>query len=521
MKKKLTDNLFLKILSVVFAFILWLVVVNINDPDITRIVTGIPITIINEEKITGQGLGQIYYIESPSSQYGSVMVKGARSIVDDLKPTDIKATVDFGDVSSVGAVTVNYTLPDGVTLVTKRVETMRISIEAMKVDTFGVEIVTKGNTADGYLIGDSKVSPNRVRITAPESILDSIKNVTVEVDIDGMSTDITKQAVLHLYDGNGKEIDYTKNSNITINMTTLNVSIGMLRAQSKPLALEVTGEVKDGYRYLGMSCNVAQVAVKGLPSKVSSFSTITIPASSGILDISELTEKTEITIDLTRYLPEGVSLFNDSDRYVTVTLDVQPLYRKDFYLVMDNIQIENQPEDMDLTFPATTTVATIEGLYEEVDAVTIGGLAPRVDLSGLSDGVHRVKVSLTIPEGIELLNSVDIYVMLTKRVEETSEETSQETSEEISEEETKEVIQENTSNGETEEQLSVLHPSVDEQETSESVESQENTESTENSNPIDHTQTTKSSETSGELENTENSSSNMPAETESSSVAEP
>ena len=124
MKKNLTNNLFLKILSVVFAFILWLVVVNINDPDVPRTISGIPITIINEEKITGQG--QIYYIESPSSQNGSVTVKGARSIVDNLKPTDIKATVDFGNVSSVGAVTINYTLPDGVSLVTKRTEVMRI-----------------------------------------------------------------------------------------------------------------------------------------------------------------------------------------------------------------------------------------------------------------------------------------------------------------------------------------------------------------------------------------------------------
>ena len=122
MKKKLTNNLFLKILSVIFAFFLWLVVVNIDDPDVTDIIVGIPITIINEEKITEQG--QIYHIEFPVNQSGSIIVKGARSIVDKLKPSDIKATVDFSDVSSVGAVTINYTLPDGVQLVTKRVEMM-------------------------------------------------------------------------------------------------------------------------------------------------------------------------------------------------------------------------------------------------------------------------------------------------------------------------------------------------------------------------------------------------------------
>lgn len=423
MKKNLTNNLFLKILSVVFAFILWLVVVNINDPDKTSSILGIPITIINEEKITGQGLGQIYYIESPSSQTGSVVVKGARSIIDNLKPTDIKATVDFGNVSSVGAVTINYTMPDGVSLVAKRTEVMRIVTEAMKTDTFDVSIMPKGSTADGYLLGDSKVSPSRVRITAPESVLNSIKNATVEIDVDGVSTDIVSQATLHLYDGNGTEIAYEDNSNITISATSLIVGIEMLRTQIKPLEIEIAGEVQDGYRFLGMNCEVTGVAVKGLSSHVMSFTAISVPASSGQLDLSEVTEVTEVTIDLNPYLPEGVTLVNESDRYVQVTLDVQPLYEKELYFSMSEINMRNVPEDMDLSFnTGTTVVAVMEGLLEDIEALTVEELNPTVDLRGLSEGIHRLVVELNVPEGIKQLNTADIYIILTRHVEEIPEE---------------------------------------------------------------------------------------------------
>ena len=425
MREKLTNNLFLKILSVIFAFFLWMVVVNIDDPDVTEIITGIPITIINEEKITEQG--QVYYIEFPINQSGSVMVKGARSIVDKLKPSDIKATVDFSDVSSVGAVTINYTLPEGVQLVTKRVEMMRIVTETLKSDTFEVSIVTKGSTADGYLVGDHKVSPNRVKITAPESILNLIKKVVVEVDVDGMSTDISTQSKLRLYDGNGKEINYAENSDITISATTLNVSINMLRTQVKNLELELTGEVQDGYRFLGMNCDVTQIAVKGLPSKVTAFSTISVPASSGELDLSALTEKTEIMIDINRYLPEGISLRDESDRYVKVVLDVQPLYQRDLHLAMNEIRMENVPDNMDLTYNTeATTLVRLEGLYDDVNAILTDEMNPRVDLSNLGAGIHRLTVSLDVPDGVEHLNSTDIYVTLTEHVEETSEETSEE-----------------------------------------------------------------------------------------------
>lgn len=421
MKRKLTNNLFLKILSVIFAFILWLVVVNINDPDVPSTITGIPITIINEEKITKQG--QIYYIESPVTQTGSVIVKGARSIVDNLKPSDIKATVDFSDVSSVGAVTINYSLPDGVSLVAKRVEMMRIVTEAMKSDTFDVAILTKGSTADGYLVGDSKVSPNRVKITAPESILNLIKNVVVEIDIDGVSTDISSQANLHLYDGNGKEINYTENSNITISATTLNVNIGMLRTQIKPLELEISGEVQDGYRFLGMNCAVSGIAVKGLPAKVMSFQKISVSESSGELDLSELTEETEVVVDINRYLPEGVSLLNESDRYVTVTLNVQPLYERELYVTMNEIRMENIPENMDLTYNREAmALVRLEGLYDDVYAVQTDEMNPRVDLRNLGAGVHRLVVSLDVPDEVEHLNTTDIYITLTEHIEETPEE---------------------------------------------------------------------------------------------------
>ena len=53
MKKMLTNNISLKLLAVLFAIIFWLIVVNIDDPDVTRTFHGIPVTVLDEEVITG------------------------------------------------------------------------------------------------------------------------------------------------------------------------------------------------------------------------------------------------------------------------------------------------------------------------------------------------------------------------------------------------------------------------------------------------------------------------------------
>ena len=60
MKSRLTDNLILKILSVLMAILIWIVVLNINDPSKTRVISGIKVAVENESVITDNN--QVYTI---------------------------------------------------------------------------------------------------------------------------------------------------------------------------------------------------------------------------------------------------------------------------------------------------------------------------------------------------------------------------------------------------------------------------------------------------------------------------
>jgi YbbR domain-containing protein len=94
---RLTHNLIYKIVAVFLAIILWLVVVNIDDPIINDTVKNIPITVINEETISDQG--KIYTITGETTAY--VKVQGSRSYVDDLKTSDFVAVADFSSLLSI------------------------------------------------------------------------------------------------------------------------------------------------------------------------------------------------------------------------------------------------------------------------------------------------------------------------------------------------------------------------------------------------------------------------------------
>lgn len=54
MIKKLKNNFGLKLLAFLFAFMLWLIVVNIDDPVMTKTFTNIPVTVEHSEILTEQ-----------------------------------------------------------------------------------------------------------------------------------------------------------------------------------------------------------------------------------------------------------------------------------------------------------------------------------------------------------------------------------------------------------------------------------------------------------------------------------
>ena len=56
MKQKLTHNLNLKVLAVLFSIIIWIVVVNIDDPIKSVQFNDVPIDVINQQLLTEKNL---------------------------------------------------------------------------------------------------------------------------------------------------------------------------------------------------------------------------------------------------------------------------------------------------------------------------------------------------------------------------------------------------------------------------------------------------------------------------------
>ena len=96
MKKALTNNLGLKILALVFSALLWLIVMNSENPIMSRTYSGIPIEIVHGEVITNKG--NTYQV-SDETKTVTVEIQAKRSTLNKIRSEDIKAVADMRDLT--------------------------------------------------------------------------------------------------------------------------------------------------------------------------------------------------------------------------------------------------------------------------------------------------------------------------------------------------------------------------------------------------------------------------------------
>ena len=89
MRKFFASNTAIKILSIIAAVVMWLYVMNEQNPQITTMIRDVPVKLLNLDD------SKFALIQDPSEFKVNVKVKGRRSLVADLKPNDINAEVNM------------------------------------------------------------------------------------------------------------------------------------------------------------------------------------------------------------------------------------------------------------------------------------------------------------------------------------------------------------------------------------------------------------------------------------------
>lgn len=414
MRKRIANNLALKILAFLIAAFLWLIVVNIDDPVDDKTFSNIPVQVVHEEVITDNN--NTYQIVD-NTQEVSVTVTAQRSVLDKIKSEDIQATADMKELTMRTQVPIEVTIKGYSGKYEKanaNPRNLQIQIDEEAKNNFPITPTTTGTVREGYVVGELKALPEKVTLRGPKRIINSISKVTAEADVSGLSEDETLEAKLVLYDSNNNVIDQTLLAN-NLGKEGVSVEVNLLQVKKVPVKID-TSEISaaEGYKLGAITVEPQEVSVTGEKSVLSGVSEISIPASA--LQMENLTQRTETTVDISSYLPNSVSLAEQNANKVVVSIPVQQPGAKSFEVSTSSIVVNNLSSNLSINYDSTVDLEIqIKG---PSDVLNVFSPAKKVsiDLKEYTEpGTYVVPVSVELPEGCSLVNDVSVEIVLEKQ----------------------------------------------------------------------------------------------------------
>ena len=407
LKMSLTNNIGLKFLAVLIALVLWLAIVNFNDPEKTITVSNIPISVTNESAITSRDM--VYNVKS--EQYLNITVSGKRSIVSNLSAEDFRATASLKELSKVNSIPVDVTTKNAslgrkITIVKQSAQTILVDVENVEEKDFTDLVVEyTGKVADGYVAGLSSMSTDEVTVKAPTSIIDKIKKVAVRCSLDGTNTNISKKCPVILYDKNDKEI---KSDEIELSDKKIRVNVNVLRAKQVPISTinkDELGKPADGYVVDDVILSSDSITVYGSEESLDSIESLDIQDD---IDVSDAKGDVTQNIDVTGKLPKGLSVSGEST--ITVKVLIKKLITRTFEYDASEVSLNDLSSDLDVQLVTKKVKVTLQGEEEVISQLTKDDMAISADLGKVKEGTTTVHVDVAVPDNTTLMNNVTIKI---------------------------------------------------------------------------------------------------------------
>ena len=297
-KRKITDNIPLKIMSVAIAVVLWLIVVNIDNPTGTNYYTLNDVELINKEYVeSSDTIGKMCMPEQNQDSI-KVAITATKKIRDKIKVTDISAVADLQQAVSLDTnpvmvpITVTCSVP-GVSPSDIKVTPQNLSVNLDEKETQEFVVnVSRGDTKPGkdYEVGSLTASPEKVRITGPKTLINKIDKVNASIELDGNTEDFTQDVNLTIIDKNQEVLTDSEMNSLRIEnnaKVTVTAKLWKIR-QGVQISADYVGTPAEGYQVGAVRTVPDTISVAGSAEGLESLAVLPHPVGPiiSILDFS-------------------------------------------------------------------------------------------------------------------------------------------------------------------------------------------------------------------------------------------
>ena len=418
-KQLLLKNFPLKLLAIVIAIVVWIVIVNIDNPAEKVTIANIGVDMLNGDVLTGKGY--IYSIDSGGTL--AITVRGPKSVTDELKASDFYAYADLSErtpTSSQAKIHVECTnseVAKEIDIIDQKTEYVQLSIDNEMEAEFELQVELTGEPADGYVVGDYSISPTTIKVSGAEAVVSSIDSAKIVYNVDNMTADIEDSVKPVFYDANGSEINIDK---LELNRDSVKIKIEILQTKTVHINYQVSGEPASGFAITANDSNIDSVTIAGSKDALSGISSIDIPSE--LVSVEGLSESTIFEINLEDYLADDCRIISEVSK-LQVEVSILKIGAATVAVSMADITIQGMDED-EYEYSITNTRSLsvqVSGLENDIAGLTAADLAPEVDVSGKGEGNFFFTVSFKENEAYTIVGTYRVKVSISRIEEEETE----------------------------------------------------------------------------------------------------
>lgn len=370
----LSRRLWMKILSLLLAVLVWNYVVSANT-SITRskVISGVSGYVTGQSTLTTYGLALLsdsaeqlsnltVEVEVAQSMYSQASVENVQVMADlssvrtaGTQEVPLKASTNYGRVTSI--------LPNTVTL----------TFETLDSRLIPVNVEVSGEKDDNSWYNISRTNPTAITVSGAASVVRSIAQARVYTDVTGADDSYVRAEPYVLLDGEGNEIEQTR---LTRSASSITVSAEVYPTKELPISDDiedvVTGRVADGY-------TISEISIQP--------EIITVAADKSLLDgINELM--------LEPVSVEGLSQSFSARAKVSKLSDFKNMSNEQVYV---NITITEETVSEWIDNTALTFVGKAENLQLEWQngSIQVYVTGPRSAVEDLKEQGIPITVNLT------------------------------------------------------------------------------------------------------------------------------
>ena len=377
-----TKNLALKIVSLLFAMLIWGYVMGEVNPKRVKTITDVPISFSGESSLHDRGLA-VRGDRDDILRNVTVRVKVQLTDYTGLDASDISASVSLRPVNKADTYKLKIDATSSLGTV-ENVSPSEISIEVDELATMlvPIDVEYSGELPDGYWKSEPTLASQSIKVSGPRDDVSTISKAICTIDLEDRTTSYNEAILLKYVDKNGDEIDTAL---FLDTLPSVVVKMDVMRIVELPInaadAVLGADALPANYEVYDVVATPPTVRVVGSENALSGLTGIKIEN----IDVSGSTSSVQQNVVITA--PEGTTLLDDPN--ITVYVGIR---EKQDSAQFKGVPIETKGLGKKLTaeLSAAECDVSITGRTSLMKLLRRKDVSVYVDLTGLAAGTYKI-----------------------------------------------------------------------------------------------------------------------------------